>query len=122
MADGPDSVMRHQKFEDLMKRYHGQMESALYAAEQACKPGYHCTHPEKPECPWRKKFYAGLRCDVFVIREILGDHVSQHYIDIPADTTQAELKGLRQTLKDTGFVHTDTIIVSNPPDHKGGSI
>ena len=36
MPGKPDSVIKHQKFEDLMKRYHGQMESALYAAEQLC--------------------------------------------------------------------------------------
>ena len=32
----PDSVIKHQKFSDLMQRYHGQMENALYAAEITC--------------------------------------------------------------------------------------
>lgn len=36
MNQPPDSAKKHQKFEDDMKRLHGEIERYLYAAEVAC--------------------------------------------------------------------------------------
>ena len=69
------SEIPHPPFLEKMRRFHGQMEQALYAAEQACieNKGYqNCCG-----CP----FYCGCivgsnRCDK--LRAILGDPVRQH--------------------------------------------
>ena len=92
MPGKPDSVIKHQKFSDLMQRYHGQMESALYAAEQACihhRAPMPCRdlncefNNKKPRCPL---------CLIPDIRAIIGDHVPQHDIQIPEDDTRAQRK------------------------------
>jgi hypothetical protein len=102
MADKkPDSVIKNEKFEDLMKRYHGQMENALYAAEQACPQpdaiGIHaCGIISCPFHRWRCE-ETGISCDCELskIRLILGHKVEQHDIEIPEDNTQAIRKSER---------------------------
>ena len=82
----PDSVIKHEKFSDLMQRYHGQMENALYAAEQICAG---VTEKECPGCSWsRGEGY----CLLPYLRRRLGDHVPQHDIQIPEDDTQEQRK------------------------------
>jgi hypothetical protein len=100
MSDKPDSVMKHEKFEDLMKRYHGQMDSALYAAECACSSTNDARDSDCTGCPWRnERFYLPLPessgtspCKLISIRAIIGDHFEQSDIQIPEDNTQAEKK------------------------------
>ena len=92
MTDNPDSVIKHQKFEDLMKRYHGQMENALYAAETICP-----TYPICEGCPFLDMRYSRLEppeeeCKIRKIRTLLGDHVEQHDIIIPDDNSRSERK------------------------------
>ena len=87
MPGKPDSVIKHQKFSDLMQRYHGQMESALYAAEQACDQiGELC----EDDCPFEAE--NGVHCNLKFFRSCFGDHIQQHDIQIPEDDTQAQRK------------------------------
>jgi hypothetical protein len=82
-------------FEDAMKKYHGQMESALYAIEQLCEKA---TEEEHIACPFRVRQThdpARFVCRIDQMRVILGDHIQQHDIIIPEDTTQAERKRSR---------------------------
>ena len=98
MPGKPDSVIKHEKFSDLMNRYWGQVDNAVYAAEMACqvKTGMGmvmCNHKERP-CPFRHDFLpADLSwCQIPALRALLGDHVPQHDIQIPEDDTQAQRK------------------------------
>lgn len=88
----PDSVMKHEKFQDLMRRYHGQMENALYAIEQLCPH----KNPDKEmgeECYSCPNLYGdGVYCSIPIIRDAIGDHVQQHDIQIPVDNTPSERK------------------------------
>lgn len=88
----PDSVIKHQKFSDLMQRYHGQMEIALYAAEQACI--HHRVPPpcRNLDCKFNNKVRHCPTCIIPDIRELIGDRVPQHDIQIPEDDTQAQRK------------------------------
>jgi hypothetical protein len=91
----PDSVIKHQKFSDPMQRYHGQMESALYAAEITCGIQNDCP---LNGCPFHispTKEDPSYSCQLVTIREIIGDHVQQHDIEIPEDDTQAQRKANR---------------------------
>ena len=88
----PNSAMKHQKFSDLMQRYHGQMENALYAVEQLCEKA---TDEEHEICPFLTKQRSGSICYVDDIRARMGDHVPQHDIQIPEDDTQAQRKANR---------------------------
>jgi membrane-bound lytic murein transglycosylase MltF len=108
MSDNPDSVIRYQKFEDLMQRYKGQMENALYAAEQACayKDSYCC---DAEVCAFLENH--GCVCTLMRLRKLIGDHIPQHDIEIPDNSIQADLKAIRKTLEEKGFKHTDTMIL-----------
>lgn len=74
----PNNAMLHQTTTDLMNKYHGQVDNALYAAYIACKTtGFYC---EKVDvvCPWRMPTFNGPLCNLVRLREILGEHVEQH--------------------------------------------
>ena len=66
-----DSVRHLQTFEDTMKRYHGEIERLVYAAETMCIRK-HCR-----ECPFYNELY-GKFCDVMELRKVIGEHVEQH--------------------------------------------
>ena len=96
MPGKQDSVIKHEKFEDLMNRYWGQMESALYALEQACineTVSVGCDRSCISKITPHKA--GGPHCKLGMIREIIGDHVQQHDIQIPEDNTQAQRKANR---------------------------
>jgi hypothetical protein len=99
MPGKPDSAMKHQKFSDLMQRYHGQMESTLYAAEQVCGKSESCRCGDfTKSCPFRYQFLKFTPfCMLGQMRDCMGDHVPQHDIEIPEDDTQAQRKRDRAT-------------------------
>lgn len=71
----------HPPFIELMRRFHGQIEQALYAAEQACgKNGGIWNCP--PGCPFEEDSSLfstkTKRCIMPRLRELLGDPVTQH--------------------------------------------
>lgn len=61
----------HPPFIERMKRFHGQIEQAVYAAEITCA-GSDC--PD--DCPFAT--FDGGHCDLKYLRDILGDPVKQH--------------------------------------------
>ncbi len=72
------------KFAEKMKRYHGEIERLVYAAETVCDgtSEWRCKYKGRP-CRFRSDWGDEMiMCDVFALRACIGDHVIRH--DIPA--------------------------------------
>ena len=85
MTDKPESAMKQQTFQELMKRYHGTIENALYAAEQLCvsdESGAACYCG----CPFYSRVFHREEppeddCLLPKLRDIIGDHFQQDDIN-----------------------------------------
>jgi hypothetical protein len=78
----PDSARHLQTFTDTMRKYHGNLEFYIYAAEQACPTpnrGSICHHKERV-CPFKALVWTGTDlhvCRLRGVRTLIGDHVKQ---------------------------------------------
>jgi hypothetical protein len=69
-----DSVRHLERFDDSMRRYHGDIERNVYAAEILCGGTVMCAK----SCP----FHGGRTfCKLHLVRMIIGDAVKQHHTD-----------------------------------------
>lgn len=70
----------HPPFIELMRRFHGQMEQALYAAEQACTADERVKSGMETcpifSCPFNDPW--NILCRAVRLRLIFGDPVKQH--------------------------------------------
>lgn len=94
----PDSAKKHQSFQENMKRLYGEIERMVYAAEIACPnvgagrcpaAGGKTTMDKKQLCPFRE-IHPEWWCGLPALREVLGDHVEQHNIELSGNTRQLD--------------------------------
>lgn len=70
-------------FAETMRKYHGEIERLVYAAEVLCpENSYQCSPLIHPSCPFAlQSMGKGFVCGIYRMRGYIGDHIEQH--DIP---------------------------------------
>ena len=71
------SARESMEFSELMKRYHGQIDNALYSAEILCiRSPIDNICREKRDCPFRYSTQSDSKmCHLYMLRKIIGDTI-----------------------------------------------